>query len=77
MIDDAVDMAPLDVDEGARADGLGVAVKEPHGEGRPAPMRAAEEFAIERGEVERHSGQGKAQRSSRSTREWLGGLPIR
>jgi hypothetical protein len=70
-------MAPLDVDEGACADRVGVADEQPHGEGRAVPMRAADEFAIEGGKVERHSDQRKAQRWSRSTREWLGGLPIR
>jgi hypothetical protein len=46
-------MRRLDVDERARADRFGKALKEPHGEGRALPMRAVQEFAIEKGE--RHS----------------------
>ena len=55
MIKTAVDMRRLDVDEGARVDRFGEADKEPHSEGRAAAMGAAEEFAIEWGEVESHS----------------------
>ena len=54
MIETAVDMRRLDVDEGARVDRFGEAHKEPHGEGRAAAMHAAQEFAIERGEIESH-----------------------
>ena len=36
-------------------DRFGEALKEAHGEGRAAPMRAVQEFAIERREVESHS----------------------
>ena len=53
-IETAVDMRRLDVDEAARADRLGEAREEPHRESRAAAMRAGHEFAIERGEVERH-----------------------
>ena len=55
MIKTAVDMRRLDVDEGARVDGVGETHEKTHGEGRAGPMRAAEEFTIERGEVESHS----------------------
>ena len=54
VIETAVDMRRLDVDEGARVDRFGEAHKEPHGEGRAAAMRAAQEFAIERGEIDSH-----------------------
>ena len=54
MIKTAVDMRRLDVDEGARVDRFGEAHKEPHGEGRARAVNAAQEFAIEWGEVESH-----------------------
>ena len=54
MIKTAVDMRGLDVDEGARVDGVGEAHEKAHGEGRAEPMRAAEKFTIERGEVKSH-----------------------
>ena len=54
VIETAVDMRRLDVDERARIDGFGEAHKEAHGEGCASAMRAADEFAIERGEVESH-----------------------
>ena len=54
MIETAVDMRRLDIDEGARVDRFGEAHEEPHREGRAAAVGAAQEFAIERGEVERH-----------------------
>ena len=41
MIETAVDMAPLDVEEGARVDRFGEAHKEAHGEGRAAAVNAA------------------------------------
>ena len=55
MIKTAVDMRRLDVDEGARIDGVGETHEKTHGEGRARAMRAAEEFTIERGEVKSHS----------------------
>jgi hypothetical protein len=48
-------MRRLDVDEGAGVDRFGESDKEPHCEGRARPVHAAEEFAIEWGEVESHS----------------------
>ena len=53
-IETAVDMRRLDIDEAERADRLGETREEPHRERRAAAMGAAEEFVIERGEVERH-----------------------
>jgi len=47
MIETAIDMRRLDVDEGARVDRFGKAHKKPHGEGRAAAMLAVHEFAIE------------------------------
>ena len=55
VIEAAVDMRALDVEEGGRAHRFGEALKEAHGEGAALPMRAVEKFAIERGEVESHS----------------------
>ena len=54
MIETAVDMRRLDVDEGGRADRFGKARKQAHGESCALPMRAAQKFAIERREVESH-----------------------
>ncbi len=55
VIETAVDMRRLDVEEGGRVDRFGEALKEAHGEGGALPMRAVQEFAIERGEVGSHS----------------------
>ena len=68
VIETAVDMRRLDVEKGARADRFGEALKEAHGEGRPLPMPAAQEFAIERGEVGSHRGDATGGRAARSMR---------
>jgi hypothetical protein len=47
MIETAVDMRRLDVDERARAGRLREAHEEPHGERRSGAMHAADKFAIE------------------------------
>jgi hypothetical protein len=47
-------MRRLDVDEGACVDGFGEARKEPHGESCARPVNAAQEFVVERGEVQSH-----------------------
>jgi hypothetical protein len=54
MIEAAVDMRRLDVDERARVDRFREAHEEPHGERRSRAMHAADKFAIVWGEVESH-----------------------
>ena len=54
MVETPVDMRRLDVDEGARINGFGEAHKEPHGKGCARPVNAAQEFVVERGEVQSH-----------------------
>jgi hypothetical protein len=56
MIKTAVDVRGLDVEEGARVDCCSEAHKEAHREGRARAMYAGKKFAIERGEVDSHSG---------------------
>ncbi len=55
MIEAAIDMRRLDVDEGTRVDRFREAHEQPHGEGCARAMDAAQEFAIERGKVKGHS----------------------
>ena len=54
VVETAVNMRRLDVEEGARVNRFGEPREEPHGEGRARPVHAGQEFVVERGEVQSH-----------------------